>query len=134
MSSRIWQVAVLVLGAVVVWQFTAVRSLETEAASARTAAAQLREENDRMRSILHNRPEIVDAGVWLHNLYRSDQGLKRPQGLWIGDQPDFEGIGAWLIDVYLSERIAGGTIEAARQKVVDIIQQTDEWRQKHPGQ
>jgi hypothetical protein len=59
---------------------------------------------------------------------------RRPAGLWFNDQPDFEGIGAWLLDVYLSARIEGASEEEARQRVIDQIQQTEEWRQGHPGQ
>ena len=31
----------------------------------------------------------------------------RPEGLWLGDRSDMEGIGSWLIDVYLTARLNG---------------------------
>jgi hypothetical protein len=78
------------------------------------------------------RGDVVAAGDWLHTFYQSDDGLKRPRGLWIGDRPDFEAIGVWLFDVYFTQRLRGATDAAARQVVVERIQQSDEWRQKHP--
>jgi hypothetical protein len=129
-----WLVAVLVLGAVVVWQFVAIRGLRDARDMAQAETEQMRVENERLREIPRRREEMVGAGRWLHEFYQSEEGLGRKEGLWFNNQPDFEGIGAWLLDVYLSARIEGASEEDARQRVVDQIQQTDEWRQGHPGQ
>lgn len=83
-------------------------------------------------AVRDRRHDMIAAGQWLHSFYQSDEGLKRPEGLWIDKHPDFEGIGAWLFDVYLADRLLGNDDAAARKKVVDGIRQSDEWRQKHP--
>ena len=130
---RMWLVAVLVLGAMVVWQFVAIQGLRQERDAARAETERIGLEIQRLREIPRQRAEMVEAGRWLHGFYASEEGLRRPTGLWINDQPDFEGIGAWILDVYLSARIDGASAEEARQRVVDQIQQTEEWRQGHPG-
>jgi len=84
---------------------------------------------DTVRGLRH---DMIAAGQWLHSYYQSDEGLKRPEGLWIDKHPDFDGIGAWLFDVYLAERLTGADDAAARQKVTDAIRKSDEWRKKHP--
>ena len=84
-------------------------------------------------AVRDRRHDMIAAGQWLHSFYQSDEGLKRPEGLWIDKHPDFEGIGAWLFDVYLAARLAGADDAAAREKVTDGIRQSDEWRQKHPA-
>jgi hypothetical protein len=121
---------VLVLGVAVIMQFVTIRNQRAEIAAAQAETERLRVESDRLREIPRQRAEMVETGRWLHQVYQNE--LKRPQGLWIGDQPDFEGIGAWLLDVYLTQRIEGATPEAARQRVIDAIQQTEEWQRHHP--
>src|SRR3990167_4963225 len=89
---------------------------------------------------LPGREEMMNAGRSLHLYYRSQEGLQRPDGLWKPEspqaiaQPDWEGIGAWLFDVYLHARIAGQNATEAMQAVIAAIRQTDEWRAKHPGE
>jgi len=63
----------------------------------------------------------------------SDEGLRRADGLWRADQkqPDFEALGAWVIDVYLNARVAGKTDAEAKQMIKDAIQGSDEWRRVH---
>ena len=131
---RIWLAAVLLIGAIAVWQFVAIQRLRSDLDVARADTGRMRAENERLREIPRRRDEMVAAGRWLHEYYRSEEGLQRASGLWFNDQPDFEGIGAWLLDVYLSARIEGATDEAARQRVVDSIRQTEEWKARHPGQ
>ena len=79
------------------------------------------------------REEVVKAIVWLHEYYASNDGLRRPDGLWRADQrqPDFEAIGAWIFDVYLNERVNGKTDEEARQRIRDAIRSSEEWRKVH---
>lgn len=80
------------------------------------------------------RDELARAGRWLHSFYRAEEGLQRPQGLWdaAGQEPDFDGLSAWLLDVYVVARMSGASEDAARQEVTKQIQQTAEWRSKHP--
>jgi hypothetical protein len=79
------------------------------------------------------RSDIMQAAQWLHEYYASDEGLRRPDGLWRGDQkqPDFEAIGAWVMDVYLNARVEGKTDEQAKQMIKDAIQGSDEWKRVH---
>jgi hypothetical protein len=80
-----------------------------------------------------HRADVMQAAQWLHQYYASAEGLRRPDGLWRPDQkqPDFEAIGAWVIDVYLNARIEGKTDEEAKQLIRNAIQGSDEWRRVH---
>ena len=80
-----------------------------------------------------HRADVMQAAQWLHQYYASDAGLRRADGLWRPDQkqPDFEAIGAWVIDVYLNARIEGKSDEDAKKMITDAIQGTDEWRRAH---
>jgi hypothetical protein len=80
-----------------------------------------------------HRADVMQAAQWLHQYYASDAGLRRADGLWRSDQkqPDFEAIGAWVIDVYLNARIEGKTDEEAKKMITDAIQGSDEWRRVH---
>jgi hypothetical protein len=80
---------------------------------------------------LPHRGEAMEAGRWLDSFYASREGLQRPEGLSIGGRPDWEGVGAWLFDVWLKARMAGKSEPEARQAVVAAIQATDEWKRKH---
>ena len=79
------------------------------------------------------RADIMQAAQWLHQYYASDAGLRRADGLWRSDQkqPDFEALGAWVIDVYLNARVEGKTDEEAKKMITDAIQGSDEWRRVH---
>jgi hypothetical protein len=79
------------------------------------------------------RADVMQAAQWLHQYYASDEGLRRADGLWRSDQkqPDFEALGAWIIDVYLNARVEGKTDEEARKMIRDAIQGSDEWRRVH---
>lgn len=80
-----------------------------------------------------HRGDVMQAAQWLHEYYKSDQGLRRADGLWRADQkqPDFEAFGAWVIDVYLNARVEGKTDEEAKKLITDAIQGSDEWRRVH---
>ena len=80
-----------------------------------------------------HRADVMQAAQWLHQYYASDEGLRRADGLWRSDQkqPDFEAIGAWVIDVYLNARVEGKSDEEAKKMITDAIQGSDEWRQVH---
>jgi len=79
------------------------------------------------------RADVMQAAQWLHQYYASDEGLRRADGLWRSDQkqPDFEALGAWIIDVYLNARVEGQTDEEAKKSIKDAIQGSDEWRRVH---
>lgn len=80
-----------------------------------------------------DRGEFLAFLTWLDSYYSSEAGLQRPQGLSINGKPDFEGIAAWGFDVYLNARNQGASIDGAHASVVRAIQQTDEWKSKHPA-
>lgn len=124
-------IALLILAALSLYQWRTVSALRAELRDARTKIDQ-RAGAIALEKFANRRRDLTNAGMWLHQLYQSEEGLKRPEGLWIDGHPDFEGIGAWLFDVYLRERIAGASEEAARKVVVDAIRQTPEWKDKHP--
>jgi hypothetical protein len=79
------------------------------------------------------RADVMQASQWLHEYYKSDEGLRRPDGLWRADakQPDFEALGAWIFDVYLNARVEGKSEEEARKMITDAIQGSDEWKRVH---
>ncbi len=81
--------------------------------------------------ISFDRGEFLDVLNRLDAFYRAPEGLQRPDGLSIRGGPDFLGIAAWLFDVYLNERLSGGSPNVAWIKMTDAIRATDEWRQKH---
>lgn len=78
-----------------------------------------------------NRAEFLNVLQQLDNFYRAPEGLQRPDGLSINGGPDFLGIAAWVFDIYLNERLSGGSSTVAWQRVVNAIQATAEWKAKH---
>ena len=68
---------------------------------------------------------------WLHDFYKSPEGLNRPEGLWIDGHPDFEGLSGWIFDVYLRRRLLGDTEEQARAAIETAIKGSDEYRRRH---
>jgi hypothetical protein len=136
---RLWRGAVLILGVIAIVQTLNNRDLRDELERTRISPEELQRQVDErakafvVDSVRSLRQEMIAAGQWLHAYYQSEEGLKRPQGLWLDDRPDFEGIGAWLFDVYLTQRLAGADDATAKKVITDAIQQSDEWRQKHPG-
>lgn len=82
---------------------------------------------------LPGRYDVMTAGLWLDVWYASKEGLQREHGLSIDGRPDWEGVGAWLFDVWLKARIEGLSDADARQRVITEIQKTDEWKARHPG-
>ncbi|MFM8532099.1 MAG: hypothetical protein ACKOEC_00645 [Acidimicrobiia bacterium] len=80
-----------------------------------------------------HRGDVMQAAQWLHQYYAADEGLRRADGLWRSDlkQPDFEALGAWIIDVYMNARVEGKTDEEAKQLIKDAIQGSDEWKRVH---
>ena len=80
------------------------------------------------------RDEMIQAGTWLDGYYRSAEGLQRTEGLSKNGVPDWEGVGAWLFEMYFMARVDGKTPDQARAAVVAAIRRTDEWQSKHPGE
>jgi len=78
-----------------------------------------------------DRNEFLAALQQLDAFYSAPEGLRRPSGLSISGGPDFLGIATWLFDIYLNERLSGGSSTVAWQRVVNAIQNTDEWKSKH---
>lgn len=76
-----------------------------------------------------SRAEMMDEGAKLHQFYID--GLRREHGLWIAGHPDWEGIGAWLFDVYLNARVAGKSREDSRALYQDAIKASAEWKAKN---
>ena len=81
--------------------------------------------------VTFDRAEFLGVLQKLDLYYTSPEGLQRPSGLSIGGGPDFLGIATWVFDVYLNARLTGASPNAAWTLVVNAIQATDEWRQKH---
>ena len=130
MATRILAVSTVLLAALLLHQYSRMSDLRAQLATARTQAA-----DDTRRSIVESLAtrgaEFQRAMQWLDGYYRSADGLRRPQGIWIDGRPDYEAISVWIMDVYLGHRLSGDTEEQARQAIADAIRQTDEWRVKH---
>lgn len=127
-------VVVVVLAGWVYWQKSRITQLESsmefqqhqfEAQVGKLAAEKLKGQ----------RANVLQAAQWLHEYYKSDEGLKRADGLWRPDQkqPDFEALGAWIFDVYLNARVEGKSEEEARKLITDAIRGSDEWHRVHPS-
>jgi len=78
-----------------------------------------------------DRAEFLSALNQLDAFYSSREGLQRPNGLSLNGAPDFTGIATWIFDVYLNQRLTGGSPTAAWLAVENAIAKTDEWRSKH---
>jgi hypothetical protein len=130
MLTRILAVATALLAALVIHQYSRIGDFRRELADAQTNAA-VQARMSLVNSMEGQGPEMQRAMTWLNDFYKSPDGLQRPEGLWIGGHPDFEGLSVWVFDVYLRHRLKGEPEEQARQAVVDAIKQSDEWRTKH---
>jgi hypothetical protein len=78
-----------------------------------------------------DRSEVLDALQRLDAFYASADGLQRPAGLSIAGGPDFESMAKWIFEVYLNERLSGASSTVAWARVINGIQDTEEWRSKH---
>ncbi|HEX4925855.1 MAG TPA: hypothetical protein VFV50_17310 [Bdellovibrionales bacterium] len=72
----------------------------------------------------------------LDRYYKDPRGLNDPDGLWKGGSggPDLEAVAAWVFDVYLGSLASGFDKEQSWRNVIAAIQNTPEWRTKHPGE
>jgi hypothetical protein len=130
MLTRSLAVATVLLSALVLYEYNRIGQLRADLA--RVQARSIAESRALAAASLEGQgPEIHRAMVWLHDYYRSPEGLRRPEGLWIDGHPDFEGLSAWVFEVYLTSRLKGLTEEQARDAVVTAIRESSEWRAKH---
>jgi len=130
MLTRNLAVATALLAALVLYDYKRIGQLRGELAQAqaRSVADARATAADTMEG---QEPEIRRAMLWLNDFYKSADGLQRSDGLWIDGHPDFEGLSAWVFEVYLRSRLRGLSEEQARQAVVDAIKRSDEWQAKH---
>src|SRR4051812_13393288 len=113
MWTRILTVATILLAALVIHQYNRIGDLRTQLAGAQARAA-TEARSSVIQSMDGQAGEVARVLTWLHEFYKSPEGLQRPEGLWIEGHPDFVGIGAWVFDVYLMERLQGQSEEQAR--------------------
>jgi len=130
MSTRILAVVTALLLAFAVHQYNQIGDLRRALANAQ-ANGMVQGRKAAVASLEGYGPELQRTMQWLDDYYKAADGLQRPEGLWVHNRPDFEGIGAWVYSVYLTNRMNGSTEEQSRQTVVDAIRRSDEWRQKH---
>lgn len=122
---------VVLLGQTLYLQGT-VRSLRGELAKVQQDM-EARAQKVALERLQGRRAELAAATQWLQEFYASDEGLRRPNGLWEAKSQrlDAEGIGTWILDVYLNARIAGASDAEARQRIIDAVRGSDEWRRVH---
>jgi hypothetical protein len=132
MVTRILAVVSALLVALVIHQYSQIGQLRAEVANAEQRGA-MHARSELIDSLSGQGEEIQRTMTWLNAYYQSAEGLQRPQGLWIHDHPDWEGLGVWVFSVYLPHRIKGDNEDQARQAVVDAIKQSEEWQVKHRG-
>lgn len=76
-----------------------------------------------------DRGEFFDEMMELDRFYTIELG--RPNGLSRDQKPDFEGLAAWIFDIYLNARLAGKSKSEARDLYQAEIKKSTEWRDKH---
>src|SRR6059036_1400728 len=116
MLTRILAVVAALLAALVVHQYNQIGQLRSEVADAR-ARGMLQARASLVESMQGQSAEMQRAMNWLNAYYKAPDGLQRREGLWIDGHPDFEGIGVWILDVYLTHRLKGDTEDQSRQAV-----------------
>jgi len=132
MVTRIFAVISALLAVFAIYQYNQIGQLHADMAAAEARGA-ARAKASLVQTLAGQNEEMQRTMSWLNDYYKSAEGLKRPQGLWINEHPDWEGLGAWVFAVYLPHRIKGEDEAQARQAVVDAIKQSDEWQTKHKG-
>lgn len=131
-ANTVMALVILALLGMVAWQQMQIGSLQAEVEQARRDVSTGAERIAKERLQTH-REDLVGAVGFVDELYRSQDGLQRPGGLYVPDAQriDAEAIGTWVLDVYLQARIAGKSDAEARQSITDAIKGSDEWRRKH---
>jgi hypothetical protein len=125
---------ILVMLVQIAWQEMRISGLKADLDQSRRELT-TRVERLATEKLQSHRAEMVGAVAFVDDLYRSADGLQRPDGLYIADakRVDAEAIGTWILDVYMQARIAGKSDAEARQSIADAVKGSDEWRRKHPG-
>jgi len=132
MVTRILAVATALLAALVVHQYSQIGQLRAEVANGEERGA-MHAKSSLVDSFAGQGAEIQRTMMWLNDFYKSPDGLKRPEGLWIEGHPDFEGLSIWVFTVYLPHRLKGDSEDQSRQAIVDAVKQSEEWQVKHRG-
>jgi len=130
MAVRVLVVVTVILAALSIQEYLQVQSLrrELDATQARAAVSARAAVADWLGGQIS---ESDGAMQWLHDYYKSAEGLQRPQGLWIDGHPDYTAISTWVFGVYMGNRLRGKTDEQAKQAMTNEIRQSEEWRLKH---
>lgn len=130
-TNTLLALVILMLLGQAAWQAMRMSALRAELDQSQRAL-ETRVEALAAEKLKFRREEMAAIVAWLDEFYRSKDGLQRPGGLVNAEsRPDGEAIGVWILDVYLKARIEGATEDEARQRVMDNIKGTDEWRKKH---
>jgi len=130
MLTRVLAVSTALLAALVIHQYNTINQLRSDVEGARTKA--LAEARASVADSMEGQGDEVErVMIWLNDFYKSADGLRRPEGLWINGHPDFQGLGVWVFDLYLRRRLKGDTEEQARKAIEAAIRESDEWRVKH---
>jgi hypothetical protein len=131
MMTRILAVATALLAVLAINQYNTIGQLRSDLAATEARVA-LEARSMAAESMKEQGPEVQRVMAWLNDFYKSPEGLKRPEGLWIDGHPDYEGLSGWVFDVYLRRRLQGDTEEQARAAIETAIRQSDEYRRRHP--
>lgn len=125
-------IVILILLGQIAYQEMRISGLKADVDQARRDL-ELRVEKMALDKIQARREDVVAAVAFVDELYRSADGLQRPDGLYNaeGKRVDAEAIGTWILDVYMRARIEGKTDAEARQAIDDAIKGSDEWKSKH---
>ena len=132
-TNTLMALVILLLLGQVAWQQMRIGSLRADVDQAKRDLATKVEKMATERVQMH-REDVVNAVAFLDELYRSDDGLQRPGGLFNPEshRVDAEAIGTWVLDVYMQARMAGKSDADARQAISGAIKGSDEWHRKHP--
>lgn len=132
-TNTLMALVILLLVGQAAWQQMRIGSLRAEVDQAKRDLLLKVEKMANERVQMH-REDVVNAVAYLDDLYRSDDGLQRPGGLYNPEshRVDAEAIGTWVLDVYMQARMAGKSDAEARQAISGAIKGSDEWHRKHP--
>jgi hypothetical protein len=107
---RLAGLTILVLGALIVFQFVALRRMRVEIAQLRSQARSI--------DLDARRDEIARTGQWLHAWLQSADAGPRAGGLCPNGSPDLDTIRTSIFGVYVQSRAAGASEADARAAVI----------------
>lgn len=131
MLTRVLAVATILLGSLVIHQYSTINELRGAVTAADVRALPV-SRSVVAGSLAGQQTEARRAMTWLNEYYKAPDGLGRPDGLWIDGHPDFDALSTWMFDFYLRRRLKGETEEQVLAALQAALKQTDEWRVKHP--